>query len=73
MYKRQGTGNISLATLPVIAEVAKEQGVNPVSYTHLLALRITSLLDFLPFYDVDCQENGNLEYDTYSPVSYTHL
>ncbi len=37
-----------------------------------LALRITSLLDFLPLYDVDllplydvdCQENGNLEYDT---------
>ena len=25
-----GTGNISLATLPVIAEVAKEQGVKPV-------------------------------------------
>lgn len=25
-----------------------------------LALRITSLLDFLPLYDVDCQENGNL-------------
>ena len=24
-----GTGNISLATLPVIAEVAKEQGVKP--------------------------------------------
>ncbi|ETD58553.1 YjeJ family protein, partial [Escherichia coli] len=31
-----------------------------------LALRITSLLDFLPLYDVDCQDNGNLEYDTYS-------
>ncbi|MDI5454372.1 hypothetical protein MJM04_30895, partial [Salmonella enterica subsp. enterica serovar Cerro] len=24
-----GTGNISLATLPVIAEVAKEQGIKP--------------------------------------------
>ena len=24
-----------------------------------LALRITSLLDFLPLYDVDCQDNGN--------------
>ncbi|MDD0257888.1 YjeJ family protein [Shigella flexneri] len=23
---------------------------------HELALRITSLLDFLPLYDVDCQE-----------------
>ncbi len=31
-----------------------------------LALRITSLLDFLPLYDVDCQDDGNLEYDTYS-------
>lgn len=31
-----------------------------------LALRITSLLDFLPLYDVDCQQNDNLEYDTYT-------
>ena len=31
-----------------------------------LALRITSLLDFLPLYDVDCQENDNLEYDSYT-------
>ena len=30
-----------------------------------LALRITSLLDFLPLYDVDCQKNDNLEYDSY--------
>ncbi len=35
-----------------------------------LALRITSLLDFLPLYDVDCQDNGNLEYDTYLAVLY---
>ena len=31
-----------------------------------LALRITSLLDFLPLYDVDCQANDNLEYDSYT-------
>lgn len=31
-----------------------------------LALRITSLLDFLPLYDVDCQQNDNLEYDSYT-------
>lgn len=37
-----------------------------------LALRITSLLDFLPLYDVDCQENGNLEYDTYSQPEWKH-
>ncbi|WP_089653694.1 YjeJ family protein [Escherichia coli] len=37
-----------------------------------LALRITSLLDFLPLYDVDCQENGNLEYDTYSQSEWKH-
>lgn len=37
-----------------------------------LALRITSLLDFLPLYDVDCQENGNLEYDTYPQPEWKH-
>lgn len=37
-----------------------------------LALRITSLLDFLPLYDVDCQDNGNLEYDTYSQPEWKH-
>ncbi|MCX3217339.1 YjeJ family protein [Escherichia coli] len=37
-----------------------------------LALRITSLLDFLPLYDVDCQENGNLEYDTYYQPEWKH-
>ncbi|EPX8061411.1 YjeJ family protein [Escherichia coli] len=30
------------------------------------------LLDFLPLYDVDCQENGNLEYDTYSQPEWKH-
>lgn len=30
-----------------------------------LSLRISSMLDFLPLYDVDCQAGGNLEYDTY--------
>lgn len=30
-----------------------------------LALRITSLR-FRRLYDVDCQDDGNLEYDTYS-------
>ncbi len=37
-----------------------------------LALRITSLLDFLPLYDVDCQQNGDLEYDTYSQPEWKH-
>lgn len=37
-----------------------------------LALRITSLLDFLPLYDVDCQENGNLEYDSYTQPEWKH-
>ncbi|EGM0688717.1 hypothetical protein ILZ94_005153, partial [Escherichia coli] len=37
-----------------------------------LALRITSLLDFLPLYDVDCQDDGNLEYDTYSQPEWKH-
>lgn len=32
-----------------------------------LALRITSLLDFLPLYDVDYRANDNLEYDSYTP------
>ncbi len=37
-----------------------------------LALRITSLLDFLPLYDVDCRDDGNLEYDTYSQPEWKH-
>ncbi len=36
-----------------------------------LALRITSLLD-LPLYDVYCQENGNLEYDTDPQPEWKH-
>lgn len=31
-----------------------------------LALRISSLLDFLPLYDVDCQPDGKMIYDTYT-------
>lgn len=30
-----------------------------------LAVRISSILDFLPLYDVDYREGGNLEYDSY--------
>ena len=37
-----------------------------------LALRITSLLDFLPLYDVDCQQNDNLEYDSYTQSEWKH-
>jgi hypothetical protein len=37
-----------------------------------LALRISSLLDFLPLYDADCQENGDLEYDFYDQASWKH-
>lgn len=31
-----------------------------------LALRITSLLDYLPLYDVECQPDGSMVYDTYT-------
>lgn len=37
-----------------------------------LALRITSLLDFLPLYDVDCQQNDNIEYDSYTQPEWKH-
>ncbi|EMO2482532.1 YjeJ family protein [Citrobacter freundii] len=37
-----------------------------------LALRITSLLDFLPLYDVDCQQNDNLEYGSYTQPEWKH-
>lgn len=37
-----------------------------------LALRITSPLDFLPLYDVDCQQNDNLEYDSYTQPEWKH-
>ena len=37
-----------------------------------LALRITSLLDFLPLYDVDFQQNDNLEYDSYTQPEWKH-
>ena len=37
-----------------------------------LALRITSLLDFLPLYDIDCLDNDNLEYDAYTQSEWKH-
>lgn len=37
-----------------------------------LALRISSMLDFLPLYDVDCLENGNLEFDIYDQPDWKH-
>ncbi|ECH5224926.1 hypothetical protein FPX36_08645, partial [Salmonella enterica] len=37
-----------------------------------LALRITSMLDFLPLYDADCLENGNLEFDSYDQPDWKH-
>lgn len=37
-----------------------------------LALRISSLLDFLPLYDADCQEKGSLEYDFYDQAQWKH-
>lgn len=37
-----------------------------------LALRITSMLDFLPLYDADCLENGNLEFDIYDQPDWKH-
>lgn len=37
-----------------------------------LAQRMTSLLDFLPLFDVDCQDNGNLEYDSYDQPEWKH-
>lgn len=37
-----------------------------------LALRISSMLDFLPLYDADCLENGNLQFDTYNQPDWKH-
>ncbi|EHD9853437.1 hypothetical protein JN614_002651 [Salmonella enterica] len=37
-----------------------------------LALRISSMLDFLPLYDADCLENGNLEFYTYNQPDWKH-
>lgn len=37
-----------------------------------LALRISSMLDFLPLYDADCLENGNIEFDTYNQPDWKH-
>lgn len=37
-----------------------------------LIVRISSILDFLPLYDVDCQAGGNLEYDSYNHPSWKH-
>lgn len=37
-----------------------------------LALRITSLLDFLPLFDADCKDNENLEFDAYGQSDWKH-
>ncbi len=37
-----------------------------------LALRISSMLDFLPLYDADCTDNGNIEFDTYNQPDWKH-
>lgn len=37
---------------------------------HELSLRIASLLDFLPMYDTDMKENGEMEYDTYQHAAW---
>ncbi|MGL4723833.1 MAG: YjeJ family protein [Scandinavium sp.] len=37
---------------------------------HELSLRIASLLDFLPMYDADMKENGEMEYDTYQHAAW---
>ncbi|WP_336220641.1 YjeJ family protein [Citrobacter amalonaticus] len=37
-----------------------------------LALRISSLLDFLPLYDADCMDNNKLEYDAYTQPEWKH-
>lgn len=37
-----------------------------------LALRISSLLDFLPLYDADCLDNNKLEYDAYTQPEWKH-
>lgn len=39
---------------------------------HELALRITSLLDFLPLYDIDCRDSDNIEYDSYAQPEWKH-
>lgn len=37
-----------------------------------LVMRISSLLDFLPLYDADCQEKDSLEYDYYEQAQWKH-
>lgn len=37
---------------------------------HELSLRLSSLLDFLPMYDADMKENGEMEYDTYQHAAW---
>ena len=37
-----------------------------------LALRLSSLLDFLPLYDADCLDHERLEYDTYTQPEWKH-
>lgn len=37
-----------------------------------LAIRITSLLDFLPLFDADCKDSENLEYDAYAQPDWKH-
>lgn len=37
-----------------------------------LALRISSLLDFLPLYDADCLDHERLEYDAYAQPEWKH-
>ncbi|EMP6171334.1 YjeJ family protein [Citrobacter amalonaticus] len=37
-----------------------------------LALRISSLLDFLPLYDADCLDHERLEYDAYTQSEWKH-
>ncbi|MFA1285724.1 YjeJ family protein [Citrobacter telavivensis] len=37
-----------------------------------LALRISSLLDFLPLYDADCLDHERLEYDAYAQPKWKH-
>ena len=45
--------------VPVMVHAINNAGMNE------LSLRISSMLDFLPLYDVDYKAGGNLEYDSY--------
>ncbi|EHM51818.1 hypothetical protein HMPREF0880_00237 [Yokenella regensburgei ATCC 43003] len=51
--------------------IAMIQAINNAGM-HELALRLSSLLDFLPLYDIECRSAGSLEYDSYDQPAWKH-